>query len=258
MIFEKHNIGEQKNAAYFALCAMMRDFDVGISYADMMRLRISGAVYGECHDVYYIAHEDGVGIGRHWNGWGKHADSIGNWGNFFVNGEHRGKGIGGKLLDLWWKDFHACEDRPLCFLCATGNKELATKVYSRFGFVPAMEGADHGPLYMPIGNAPSSFREFYRSYYKPSGRIVHKRATVEYRHEIDCLLRFAFMDLGNPFGIGDIKSIESALLYYPERAGILFSDDGHVVGWSFDKKMQVHPLYSHSVIENFNDFAFYV
>ena len=107
---------------------------------------------------------------------------------------------------------------------------------------------------MPIGDSPSSFREFYNSYYKPSDGIIYKRATVEYRHEIDCLLRFAFRDLGIPFGIGDVKSIESALLYHSERTGILFSDDGHVVGWSFDKKTQVYPLYSHMVAENFNDF----
>ena len=38
------------------------------------------------------------------------------------------------------------------------------------------------------------------------------------------------------------------------KGGILFSDDGHVVGWSFDRKIQVYPLYSHLVAENFDDF----
>ena len=253
MIFEKHVCGEQKSEAYFALYDMLKNLDIGASYADMMRWRISGALSEDCHDVYYVAYENGRGVGRHWNGWGKHSDSIGNWGNFFVDSEYRGKGIGGNLLKLWWKDFNACDALPLCFLCSTGSKEL-TELYGRFGFVTAMEGAERGPLYMPIGDSPSSFREFYNSYYKPSDSIIHKRATVEYRHEIDCLLRFAFMDLGIPFGIGDVKSIESALLYNPERVGILLSDDGHVVGWSFDRKIQAYPLYSHLVAENVNDF----
>lgn len=253
MVFEKYIPGEPKNKAYEALFEMMKDFDNDKSYADMIRYRISGAVSNECNDRYYVAHEDGKAASRHWAGWGKHSDAIGNWGNFYTDPQFRGKGIGGKLLRFWYEDFQTVSNPPLCFLCSAGTKEL-TELYSRFGFVTAMEDADRGPLYMPIGDSPSSFREFYNSYYKPSDSIIHKRAMVEYRHEIDCLLRFAFIDLGIPFGIGDVKSIEAALLYNPERVGILFSDDGHVVGWSFDRKIQVYPLYSHLVAENFDDF----
>ena len=226
---------------------------MGVPYADMMRVRITGALSNECNDVYYIAHEDGRGIGRHWNGWGKHPDAIGNWGGFFVDEAYRGKGVGGNLLRLWWEDFKASREHPLCFCCTAGSKSL-TQLYSRFGFVPAIEGTDRGPLYMPVGDSPATFREFYNAYYKPSDHIIRKSATVEYRNEIDCLLRFALMDLGIPFGIGDEKSMEAALLHWPERAGILFSDDGHVVGWTFDKKMQVYPLYASLATEQFPDF----
>ena len=55
MIFEKYTTGEQANGAYFALHDMMKAIDLGMSYADMMRLRISGALAKDCHDVYYIA-----------------------------------------------------------------------------------------------------------------------------------------------------------------------------------------------------------
>ena len=253
MLFEKYVAGEPKNNAFAALDAMMRGVDVGRSYADMIRYRLGGAAANECHDAYYVAHENGNAIARHWNGWGKHSHAIGNWGNFYTEEAYRGKGIGGKLLKFWWEDFHAREEHPLCFFCSAGTKELA-ELYSRFGFVPAMAGADRGPLYMPIGDSPSSFREFYNDYYKPSENIFYKSATVEYRHEIDCLLRFAFMDLGIPFGIGGVKMIETALLYHPQRAGIFLSDHGRVVGWSFDRKIQVHPLYSPLVADKFNDF----
>ena len=78
--------------------------------------------------------------------------------------------------------------------------------------------------------------------------LYHKRATFEHRHEIDCLLRFALRDLGASFGIGECTSLESALLYYPERAGLIFSLDGHCVGWSIDGEIQTYPLYEHSEI----------
>ena len=247
MKLEKYITGSPENEACRAICRMMEGFHVGISYADMIRLRLGGSVAGECYDAYYVAHENGNGIARHWNGWGKHADAIGNWGNFYTDEAWRGRGIGGQLLALWWEDHQASDDRPLCFLCTAATKEL-TDLYRRFGFRPALEGADHGPLYMPIGESPSTFRAFCEAYYQPSETLIHRRAAVGYRHEIDCLLRFAHMDMGLSFGIGEIPSMEHALLYQPERAGMLFSEDGHVVGWSIDGAMQLHPRYATSRI----------
>ena len=95
MILEKFIPGKSENTAYYALLDMMTDFDLGISYADMMRYRIRGAAADDCHDIYYIAHDQGMALSRHWNGWGKHADAIGNWGNFYTDPAYRGKGIGG-------------------------------------------------------------------------------------------------------------------------------------------------------------------
>ena len=57
-----------QNAAAAALARMMADFDPGKSYADMMRHRISGKAANACHDVYYVAHEDGVARSRLWMG----------------------------------------------------------------------------------------------------------------------------------------------------------------------------------------------
>lgn len=248
MFFERFVTGDKSSAAYIALEKMMNNVSVGVSYADMMRKRISGALSNECHDVYYIARENDIAIARHWNGWGKHHDAIGNWGNFFVDEAYRGKGIGGRLLSLWWEDFKSEGEKPLCFLCSAATRELVS-LYSRFGFRVALEGTEYGPIYMPVGDNPPSFREFYNTYYKGADRLTHAPATAEHRHEIDCLLRFALADLKIPFGIGNITSMESALLYYPERVGILLSEDNHAVGWSFDGEIQVYPAYSGEIIQ---------
>lgn len=248
MIFEKYIAGETRGDAYRALIEMMKGRDLGVSYADMIRFRLDGGAADECFDAYYVARDGKRGLSRHWNGWGKHDDAIGNWGNFFTEEACRDQGIGGRLLELWFEDFKSREENPICFLCSAGTKEL-TMLYRRFGFRPAMTDADRGPLYMPIGDSPADFREFCNDYYKPSRALTSKPATVGYRHEIDCLLRFALTDIGMPFGIGAMPQIENALLYCPERARILFAENGHAVGWSFDGEIQVHPIYKDSRIE---------
>lgn len=250
MILEQYIPGKEKNAAYQALFQMMDGFDEGKSYADMIRLRISGAVANECHDVYYIAHENQKALARHWNGWGKHSDAIGNWGNFYTDENCRGRGIGGALLRFWWEDFQKTEDLPLCFLCSTATKEL-TQLYERFGFRVAIEGTEFGFLYKPCGKSPETFREFHSFYYAPSRVLYHRPATIGYRHEIDCLLRFTFRDLGLEFGLSGQTRIEKMLLDHPQRCGMLFSEDGHCVGWSLDGEIQIHPLYKNlKVIED--------
>ena len=242
MVFEKYIPCEADSEAKAALSEMMRGVDEGVSYADTIRLRASGALADACNDTYYLAIEDKKALARHWNGWGRHADAIGNWGNFYTDPACRGRGIGGALLRFWQEDFDSRSDLPLCFLCSAATKELVA-LYAKLGFRVAIEGEELGPLYRPIGASPDSFREFYRGYYKPSDVLYHRAASFEYRHEIDCLLRFALRDLGESFGIGEQKSVEAALLYAPDRAGMLFSADGHCVGWSFDGELQLYPLY---------------
>lgn len=246
MIFEKFVAGDKSTTSYKAISDMMRDFDKDKAYADMIRLRVSGEIADKACDIYYVAHEDGKALSRHWCGWGKHKDAIGNWGNFYTAEESRGLGIGGKLLKMWFEDFKERKDLPLCF-CCTANKDL-TKVYSRFGFRPALDGKDSGPLYLPVGNSPETFREFADSYYKPSHVLYHRPVDIGYRHEIDCLLRFYFYNNNLEFGFGSLDYLEKGYLYHPEKTGMLFSLDGHCVGWSFDGVLQVHPMYENSEI----------
>ena len=247
MVAEKYIPGKEKNQAYGAIQGMMDGFDAGKSYADMMRLRISGAAAGVCSDHYYVAHEDGKGVARLWMGWGRHADAIGNWGNFFTDPVCRGKGYGGSLLRLWYEDLQTAKELPLCFLCTTGSADIA-RLYSRYGWRIVLDGLDRGPLYLPVGDSPATFPEFCERYYRPSQTLIHRPAMLEYRHEIDCLLRFVYHRAGRTLGIRGVESAEAALLYAPQRCGMLFSEDGHCVGWSIDGEMQLHPLYENAVI----------
>ena len=85
MKFEIYVPGAPISDAGRALSAMLKDYNPGASYADMMRLRISGSVSDVCTDTYFVAHEDGVCYSRLWHGWGKHKDAVGNFGNFILS-----------------------------------------------------------------------------------------------------------------------------------------------------------------------------
>ena len=246
MLFEKYVPGREKNAAYQAIWNMMDGFDTNRSYADMIRLRLTGDIAAECLDTYYVAHEDGRCLSRLWMGWGNHPDSIGNWGNFYTDVNARGRGIGGGLLRLWDEDLKATKNPPLAFFCTASTVDLL-RPYGKFGWRSALKGDNRKPLYLPIGSSPETFQEFCEMYYKPSPVLYARPATIGYRHEIDCLLKFAFMDMSLRFGINGINA-EMALLYHPGEAKMLFTADGHCVGWSFKGIDQVHPIYEKAEI----------
>lgn len=247
MIFECYVPGQAFNAAGHAISAMMKDYNPGKSYADMIRLRISGKVSDQCSDTYFVAHQDGICYSRLWHGWGKHADSVGNFGNFLTLEQCRGQGIGKKMLEFWYNDLTGREDLPLALFCTAA--ERPARLYFPYGFRPAIAGRSYGPLYCPLGNSPETFHDFCEKYYLPADILISRPATVQYRHEVDCLLRFALIDCGQPFGIGALQSIEEALLYRPGQCNMLFTEQGHCVGWEYDGTVQVHPKYQNVKIE---------
>ena len=95
MTVERYVPGTPPNGAARAIADMMRDFDTGKSYADMMRYRICGAAADECNDTYYVAYREQKALSRLWMGWGRHRDAIGNWGNFFT-------------VEYWYINFTSC------------------------------------------------------------------------------------------------------------------------------------------------------
>lgn len=235
------------NEAGQALCRMLADESPGKSYAEVMRRRASGALVGECRDVYFVAHEDGACISRLWNGWGKHENAIGNFGNFLTLESCRGQGIGTRLLELWYDDLQRRQDQPLALFCTSAPK--AARMYERYGMLPIEAGATHGPSYMPLGNSPESFDAFCEVYYKPARVLYSRPASFEYRHEIDLLLKFVLMHMGLPFGFDGMPSVEQALLTCPEKTEMLFTEQGRCVGWCYGGAVQIYPAYSQTNVE---------
>lgn len=230
--------GQPINPAGQALIRMLRDYAPGASYADMMRLRLSGKVADQCADTYFAAYEDGICYSRLWNGWGVHQDAVGNFGNFMTLEQCRGQGIGKKMLKLWYDNLQTREDKPLALFCSANDRVV--QMYYDYGFRPAAPG---GHLYLPVGNSPESFEAFCEAYYTPSDFLIAKPATVQYRHEIDCLLRFALINAGE-----DFQKIEETLLYAPGTTQMLFTENGRCVGWQTDETVRVHPQYQNAKI----------
>lgn len=44
------------NEVGIALSNMIKDLDLGVAYADMLRIRVSGGAYKESVDRYYVVH----------------------------------------------------------------------------------------------------------------------------------------------------------------------------------------------------------
>ena len=252
VIFEKFNPGVTHGKAYEGLLEMCSvpmspgaeplKGPSGIT----MKKRIMGEYKDICTDNYYIAYNDEKCLSRLWTGWGKHKDSIGNFGHFLTLPECRGMGLGREVLTMWIKDTKERPDAPLAFFCSAAPK--IADIYRPYGFREIVPEAYGGFLYMPLGNSPETFKEFCEMYYEPSDTLVRRKATIEYRHEVDCLLKFALSLEGIKYNIGEVSSVEAALLKDPEKVGMFFSQDGHCVGWSFDGENKIHSLYKNAEI----------
>ena len=230
-----------------ALARMLSDEAPGKSYADAMRARVAGTLSDVCTDTYFVALDGDACVSRLWYGWGTHERAIGNFGNFLTLEQYRGQGIGTRLLETWYADLQDRKDLPLALFCTSAPK--AARMYEGYGMRPIDQNATYGPSYMPLGDSPASFADFCEDYYQPSDFLISRPATFAYRHEIDCLLKFALLACGASLGIGEMPNAEHAILYAPERARMLFTERGRCVGWSVDGQVQVYPLYENLKIE---------
>lgn len=252
MEFVKVIIDGNSSNALNALREHIKTLDKKLSYAKMMEYRTNGMAKHECVDTYYIAYENGKMLSRLWNGWGRHKNAIGNFGNFLTLEEARGKGLGGALLKMWINDISQRNDAPLGLFCSAGSVELV-ELYAKYGFSLAVKNTSTGPLYKPLNGSPLRFSEFCEKYYTPSSRLYAKKASVEYRHEIDCLLKFALLDNDMKFGFEEVNSLEEILMFNKYEARILFNENNKVAGWQIvfpdgSIKTQVYPLYTDSEI----------
>ena len=224
-----------------SLARMLSDESPDKSYAEVMRLRVAGKLTGACTDTYFVALDGEACVSRLWNGWGRHADAIGNFGNFLTLEQYRGQGIGTRLLELWYADLQARDDKPLALFCTSAPK--AARMYEKYGMRPILKGAEYGPSYMPLGDCPEDFEALCDTYYQPTDALTAEPATFAWRHEIDLLLKFALLQRGLPFGFEGMPSLEQALLSAPEKTVLYFTDNGRCVGWRYDGTAQIYPSY---------------
>ncbi len=245
--FDIYIPGENKPESSEALIRSLDGLDLDRSYSEMMRLRTSGGAANECKDIYYVCtNEQGELVSRLWMGWGKHQGAVGNWGNFFTSERYRGQGIGREMMDLWQADLLKRKDLPGALFCTASPRHAL--FYSAYGWRPAISGTDGGPLYLPLGRSPESFAEFCHAYYKSASALIYKPATLEWRHEIDCLFKFAMMAQGLDYLPCGMVSLEASLLAKDPRVEIIFTDSGIPVGLAYlkndgRKDVKLHPNY---------------
>jgi len=230
----KYLVGSGKDSAYQSLYNMIPQDDV------YMHLRLSGALTDVCTDLYFLTHEDGKGLSRVWMGYGKHENAVCNWGAVYTEAECRGKGYCAKTLDYCFEVVDALEDPPIALFCTAGD---ITAFYRRYGFVPALKGAEKGPLYRPGPDSPATFQEFCEAYFTPTDELTIIDADFGWRNEIDCLLRFALLDRGEAFGIKGVDELRVLLMNEPARAKIVLTKENKCAGWMVDGEMQLHPMY---------------
>ena len=244
----KYCCGQPQNEAAQAFQNWLEETRVDRSYHAMMEYRVAGQAAEDCADTYFLAMEQDRAVARLWNGWGKHPHAAGNFGNFLIREEFRGGGLSRKMLDAWYEDLMGRQDRPLGLFCSVGQPWLID-YYGRYGFRVAVRDENHMRLYKPLDGSPEDFRELCEDYYHPTQALSVRPATVEWRHEIDCLLQFAMDAVGVPFGFENAPTLE-AVLMKPElgEAELLFTQENRPVGWSFtpqggEKQWQIHPAY---------------
>ncbi len=121
MNYNKIIIGSSNTTAD-ALKKHILTLDLSLSYAQMMLNRVNGIYKDQCVDTYYIAQDNGEMFSRLWNGWGKHTNAVGNFGNFLTLEKARGMGLGRELLSMWNKDISEREDIPLALFLQCGKQ----------------------------------------------------------------------------------------------------------------------------------------
>lgn len=225
-------VGGEKNQTYKVLKDWKRDA--------FMEVRFSEQILDVCTDIYFATYDGDELLSRIWMSYGHHPAPVSNWGAVYTNEAHRGKGYCTKTLDYCFEEIPKLQG-PVALMCTAS--EGLTKVYGRYGFVPALRGATYGPLYRPLGDSPKTFQEFCEAYFTETDELYIVKADFGWRNEVDCLLRFALRDLGENLEIKGVDYLADLLLETPERAKVILTGNQKCVGWMVDDEMQLHPKY---------------
>jgi GNAT superfamily N-acetyltransferase len=202
-----------------------------------IRQRLEGKYADICVDRYFIGEIDGKIAGQLWYGYSASGTGIANFGHVYTEPEHRGKSITNRLLDFFSEDFNANPVRAA--LCGTGTPWVAN-IYLKYGFMPVLENSDRGSLYLLKNECGKNFAEFEQSYFTPGKQLDILTGTMEQRHDIDCMLRNAFMIRDTmPVRLAlaaPVTNYENAIFRVEDGGGLVsaaVTPERHVVGWAF-------------------------
>ena len=192
--------------------------------------------YADCAVDYYFVGEIGDRIaGQVWFGWGKHENPAANFGQVYVDMDFRGLGITKILMKYFEREF---AQSPVIGAMCTCSKPKIFALYEPSGFHYIYSGSSR--LYCAGTEAPYDFKDLTESYYQKSSSLRVIPGTMEYRHEIDCLLAFTrelnSWDNGRRFAASAVTSYQDAVFKQEDGLGNIFvalADNGHCVGWSF-------------------------
>lgn len=142
--------------------------------------------YADCSvDCYFTGEIEGKIVGQVWYGWGRHEQPIANFGQVYVDQDYRGLGITSILMKYLHEDFKASP--VIGAFCTCGIPSIAN-LYRPSGFRQIYSGSSR--LYSPGSDAPEDFNDLSEQYYEPTSTLRVVPGNMEYRHEIDCLLKF--------------------------------------------------------------------
>lgn len=245
---ERYLCGQAQSIGSQALSGWLANTQSPLSFLPMMQYRISGQAAEQCTDIYYIAMDNDQILSRLWSGWGKHENAIGNWGNFRTVDAAQGAGVGRKLLEFWYADIAQEKNKPIGLFCTAANNFLID-LYGSYGFTQGVVKPNYSHLYKPLGDSPPTFPELCEDYYCAANTLIVRPATVEWRHEIDCLLKFALAAQGEAFGLPGCGSLEETIVWpHIGKGHLVFTEKDHAVGWGFtgtdgQTHWQLHPAY---------------
>ena len=210
-----------------------------IAWIDAENFRsITSRLAGHFHDVsddrYFFAEIDGEIVGQMWYGWGRHDQPVANFGQVFVATRHRKKGIAERLFSAFSKHYFD-NSPPIAAFCTTGT-DWVVNIYRPAGFRTIVPNAPCGPLYCPKPGQPETFDEFADNFYRGhcTGRAQAIAGTMQYRHEIDCVLKFTLIRKGllpDPF-----PSFQQAYFDHCDCKGdlvVFLSTQQRPLGWRF-------------------------
>lgn len=225
--------------------------------------RVDGKYSNCAEDRYFIGEIDGKIAGQVWFGWGKHKSPAANFGQVYVDPDYRGLDITSTIMKYWNNEFTSSS--VLGAMCTCSIPKIRA-LYMPFGFRQTY--SDSNRLYCPGKQSPENFKDLSDSYYQPASDIQVISGSMEYRHEIDCLLKFT-MELNKwksdrIFVSSAVTSFQDAIFKQEDGRGQIFvalTEKGHCIGWSFclaplpDKSAtffdyELHPSYRH-LEENF-------